>query len=110
MPQVKRPPLETCLVEPEYYYEKGLRKVVPYSYTYMTYAKERWLGRTIEEVFCTEFRCVESIFLRTMIQKNTIHRNGFADIGIGHLVRTFPCDYWIIVLPLIKFIKNLILT
>ena len=34
----------------------GLRKVYPYPYTFSTYAKERWYGRTIQDIFENEFR------------------------------------------------------
>jgi hypothetical protein len=32
-----------------------LRTVEPYPYTFSTYAKARWLGRTVLDVYCTEF-------------------------------------------------------
>jgi len=39
-----------------YYLEDGLRKVLPYHFTYNTYCKERWRGKEILDVFKTEFR------------------------------------------------------
>ena len=39
-----------------YYFDGGLRRVNPYHYTYNTYCKERWRGRTLEEIFTSEFR------------------------------------------------------
>jgi len=42
--------------KPEYYFEDGLRKVVPYNYTYNTFCKERWRGRTLIDIFLEEFR------------------------------------------------------
>jgi len=39
-----------------YYLEDGLRKVLPYHYTYNTYCKERWRGRELLDIFATEFR------------------------------------------------------
>lgn len=39
-----------------YYLEDGLRKVLPYHYTYNTYCKERWRGRELLDIFSTEFR------------------------------------------------------
>jgi hypothetical protein len=45
---------------PTYYFDKGLRKVKPYDYVFSTHAKQRWYGRTILEVFCTEFRQASS--------------------------------------------------
>lgn len=42
--------------EPLYYFEEGLRKIPPYHYTYNTYCKERWRGRTLLDIFVEEFR------------------------------------------------------
>ncbi|XP_037602639.1 RNA pseudouridylate synthase domain-containing protein 2 [Sebastes umbrosus] len=46
--------------EASYYFEGGLRKVYPYYYDFKTYCKGRWIGKSLLEVFETEFRC-ESI-------------------------------------------------
>lgn len=42
--------------KPEYYFEDGLRRVVPYHYTYNTFCKERWRGKTLIDIFLEEFR------------------------------------------------------
>jgi len=42
--------------DPLYYFEDGLRKVHPYFFTFNTFCKERWRGRTLLDVFSTEFR------------------------------------------------------
>lgn len=39
-----------------YIIEDGLRRVAPYHYTYNTWVKERWRGRTLIDVFESEFR------------------------------------------------------
>ncbi|KAK0614962.1 pseudouridine synthase [Bombardia bombarda] len=39
-----------------YYLEGGLRRVAPYHFTYNTWVKERWRGRTLFDVFESEFR------------------------------------------------------
>ena len=39
-----------------YYLENGLRRVLPYHYTYNTYCKERWRDRELLDIFATEFR------------------------------------------------------
>jgi hypothetical protein len=39
-----------------YYLESGLRRVLPYHFTYNTNCKERWRGRTILDIFSSEFR------------------------------------------------------
>jgi 23S rRNA-/tRNA-specific pseudouridylate synthase len=66
-----------------------LRKVYPYFFTWITHAKERWYGRTIEDIFQYEFRraILKQNFddiLRTglvringqCIEKNYIIKNG----------------------------------
>ncbi|GAA6000039.1 pseudouridine synthase family protein [Rhodotorula paludigena] len=40
---------------PEYFEEDGLRKVKPYMFTFQSWAKERWHGRTLLDVY-SEFR------------------------------------------------------
>jgi tRNA pseudouridine synthase 9 len=47
---VNKPP------DPLYYFEDGLRKVYPYYFTFNTFCKERWRGKSLLEVFSTEFR------------------------------------------------------
>lgn len=39
-----------------YYLRDGLRRVLPYHFTYNTYCKERWRGREILDIFVSEFR------------------------------------------------------
>lgn len=53
------PPVVTTPCDPwprPYYLENGLRRVLPYHYTYNTYCKERWRGRELLDIFTTEFR------------------------------------------------------
>ncbi|XP_078619532.1 pseudouridylate synthase RPUSD2-like [Branchiostoma floridae x Branchiostoma japonicum] len=38
------------------YIENGLRKVQPYFFTFEAFAKGRWLGRTVMDIFSSEFR------------------------------------------------------
>lgn len=54
---------EECMPKPKYYIENGLfssnsglRKVEPYYFKYKTFVKERWLDKTIIQVFEQEFR------------------------------------------------------
>ncbi|XP_062379276.1 RNA pseudouridylate synthase domain-containing protein 2 [Sardina pilchardus] len=42
--------------ETSYYFDGGLRKVRPYYYDFKTYCKGRWIGKTLLEVFSSEFR------------------------------------------------------
>lgn len=51
-----------------YYLEDGLRKVLPYHFTYNTYCKERWRGKEILDIFKTEFRDrPESYYVRSVL-------------------------------------------
>ncbi|TPX60567.1 hypothetical protein PhCBS80983_g01687 [Powellomyces hirtus] len=47
---------EQLLADVHYYFEKGLRKVEPYEFTYRTYVKGRWIGRPLIETFTKEFQ------------------------------------------------------
>ncbi|XP_055891867.1 pseudouridylate synthase RPUSD2-like isoform X1 [Biomphalaria glabrata] len=46
---------EEDLKQSSYYFENGLRKVYPYKFVFATYAKGRWVGRTIYDVLSKEF-------------------------------------------------------
>jgi hypothetical protein len=50
-------PAASAASPPEpYYFEGGLRRVKPYYHTYNTHCKERWRGRTLLDIFTSEFR------------------------------------------------------
>lgn len=42
----------------DYYIENGIRKVYPYPFTFSAFCKERWIGKTLNELFTTEFRAL----------------------------------------------------
>lgn len=46
--------------ETSYYFDNGLRKVYPYYFTFTTFTKGRWVGKTLLEVFGKEFRAHSS--------------------------------------------------
>jgi len=73
------------LIEPEYYYEGGLRYVRPYHFEYQTYAKERWLGRSILDVFRREFRDRPASYYQMAIEKELIRING-GSCSLDHIV------------------------
>ncbi|CAO3626613.1 unnamed protein product [Cunninghamella blakesleeana] len=64
------------LNEADYYFENGLRKVKPYFFIYQAYAKGRWLGKTILDIFTTEFRDRSEVYYRYAIEKGLITING----------------------------------
>jgi tRNA pseudouridine synthase 9 len=66
-----------------YYLEDGLRRVAPYHHTYNTFAKARWLGREVLEIFTKEFRdrpaayyvspsvpCISTIMVADILVRN----------------------------------------
>ena len=59
----------------KYEYRNGLRYVPPYTYTYNTYCKDRWIGRGLLEVFSTEFRDREVSYYQNAILKGTVRVN-----------------------------------
>ncbi|PVV02633.1 hypothetical protein BB560_002910 [Smittium megazygosporum] len=64
--------------KPTYTIENGLRKVAPYWYRYIAHAKERWFGRTVLEVFSSEFKGKDSSYYSQAIQTQKIMVNGKA--------------------------------
>ncbi|KAF9332590.1 hypothetical protein BG006_004544 [Podila minutissima] len=75
---------EDDLLNAEYYFDNGksqttdrsLRKIKPYFFKYQTYAKGRWLGRQLIEVFNTEFRDRDNTFYERAISDGRIKVNG----------------------------------
>jgi tRNA pseudouridine synthase 9 len=61
---------------PKYYFEGGLRKMEPYDYTYQTYAKQRWIGKTLFQVFEKEFHDRPSDYYKHAILTGKITLNG----------------------------------
>lgn len=61
--------------ETSYYFDNGLRKVYPYYFTYTTYAKGRWVGKTLLDVFANEFRAHSSDEYETHIKRGLLTVN-----------------------------------
>ena len=59
-----------------YYLESGLRRVVPYHYTYNIYCKQRWRRREILDIFTTEFRDRSRDYYKDAIKTGQITING----------------------------------
>ncbi|ERS97371.1 tRNA pseudouridine synthase 9 [Sporothrix schenckii 1099-18] len=55
-----------------YYLEGGLRRVKPYYYTYNTWVKERWRGRSLLDVFESEFRDRPLAYYRRAMESGTV--------------------------------------
>ncbi|KAK5994880.1 Pseudouridylate synthase C18B11.02c [Cladobotryum mycophilum] len=59
-----------------YYFEDDLRRVRPYHFTYNTYCKERWRGRTLMNIFESEFRDRPVEYYRNSMVSGEIYVNG----------------------------------
>ncbi|KAJ1822797.1 DRAP deaminase [Coemansia sp. RSA 2599] len=62
--------------ETVYYESDGLQRIHPYFYNFATYAKGRWVGRTIFEVFSKEFRDRPVDYYLKAIKQGLIEING----------------------------------
>ncbi|KAK1160662.1 RNA pseudouridylate synthase domain-containing protein 2-like [Acipenser oxyrinchus oxyrinchus] len=70
--------------ETSYYFEGGLRKVRPYYFDFQTYCKGRWVGKTLLEVFSSEFRAEPIEYYRQAAAAGRIRLNEqpVRDLGI----------------------------
>lgn len=78
-PFVPPPPIVTTPCDPwprPYYMADGLRKVLPYHYTYNTNCKERWRGREILDIYATEYRDRKPEYYEDAIERGNIVVNG----------------------------------
>ncbi|KAG6011541.1 hypothetical protein E4U41_005486, partial [Claviceps citrina] len=71
---------------PPYYFEDNLRRVRPYHYTYNTYCKERWRGRTLIDIFESEFRDRPAEYYRQTMESGDIFVNG-KRVGPEYVIR-----------------------
>ena len=62
--------------ETEYVLKNGLRFVTPYAYTFRVFTKQRWLGKTLMQLFTDEFASQPVEFYRRGIQLGMIQVNG----------------------------------
>ncbi|CAK7566869.1 MAG: DRAP deaminase [Sporothrix epigloea] len=74
LPAAGQTTIEDCATKwpKPYYLEAGLRRVEPYYYTYNTWVKERWRGRTLLEVFESEFRDRPLAYYRRAMETGTV--------------------------------------
>merc|ERR1712142_1279064 len=73
-------------VEVSYVFEGGLRKVKPYFYTYQTYVRGRWIGRTVLDVVSSEFRYDNHENYATRLRQGLINVNG-RPTGASYVLR-----------------------
>ncbi|XP_076604791.1 pseudouridylate synthase RPUSD2 [Chaetodon auriga] len=61
--------------ETSYFFEGGLRKVRPYYFDFKTYCKGRWIGKSLLEVFKTEFRAESIEYYQSAVKEGRIRLN-----------------------------------
>ncbi|XP_029982654.1 pseudouridylate synthase RPUSD2 [Sphaeramia orbicularis] len=61
--------------ETSYYFEGGLRKVHPYYFDFKTYCKGRWVGKSLLEVFKSEFRAESIEYYQRAAKEGRIRLN-----------------------------------
>ena len=61
--------------ETEYYFENGMRRVMPYWYTFTVNAKGRWIGKSIVHVFVNEFKLCNETITKQKIDNHQIKIN-----------------------------------
>lgn len=85
-PQRRSDAFWTDSLKPEYYFEKGLRKIRPYFFEYRTFVKQRWLKRTLFDVFRAEFRDRPPEYYKEAVERGLITVDG-AQVGLDHVLR-----------------------
>ncbi|KAJ6443525.1 NTPase [Purpureocillium lavendulum] len=71
---------------PPYHLDEDLRRVRPYHWTYNTYCKERWRGRSLIDIFESEFRDRPAEYYRASMESGDICVNG-RRVGPDYIVR-----------------------
>ncbi|XP_034381040.1 RNA pseudouridylate synthase domain-containing protein 2 isoform X2 [Cyclopterus lumpus] len=77
-PQKRNPGVSFCqehFDETSYYFEGGLRKVCPYYFDFKTYCKGRWIGKSLLEVFKSEFRAESIEYYQRATKEGRIRLN-----------------------------------
>lgn len=80
--------------ETSYYFESGLRKVYPYYFDFKTYCKGRWIGKSLHEVFKSEFRAESIEYYLQACKEGRIRLNEtpVEDLSVVLRVSTCLCD------------------
>lgn len=72
--------------ETSYYFDKGLRKVYPYYFTFTTFTKGRWVGDSILDVFSREFRAHPSEEYKRCIEAGSLTVN-YEKVSTNYLLK-----------------------
>ena len=78
-------PVEDVRPRP-YIFDEDLRRVDPYWFTYNTWCKERWRGRSLIAIFESEFRDRPAQYYRDAMEAGKISVNG-KHVGPDYIVR-----------------------
>ncbi|KAI9845519.1 MAG: hypothetical protein M1837_004858 [Sclerophora amabilis] len=70
-----------------YYLEDGLRRVLPYHFTYNTNCKERWRGRELLDIFSSEFRDRPLDYYEAAMHQGKIVVNGKPVLSPSTIIR-----------------------
>lgn len=69
-----------------------IRRIEPYPYTFRSFAKARWVGRSILDVYCSEFGSYPENYYRQAIQQGRI-TVGADKRSHPHTSRWVTCEY-----------------
>lgn len=73
-----------------YYFEDGLRRLKPYHFTYTTWCKERWRGRSLIEIFESEFRDRPLAYYRQAMEGGEVAVNN-KTVGPDYVLKNGDC-------------------
>ncbi|ROV92361.1 hypothetical protein VMCG_09120 [Cytospora schulzeri] len=73
-----------------YYFEDGLRRLKPYHFTYTTWCKERWRGRSLIEIFESEFRDRPLAYYRKAMEGGEVAVNT-KTVGPDYVLKNGDC-------------------
>lgn len=73
--------------ETSYYFEGGLRKVFPYYFDFKTYCKGRWVGKSLLEVFKSEFKAESIEYYERAAKEGRIRLNESAVEDLSVVLR-----------------------
>lgn len=87
MKRRRHDPLQEKITEPpKFIIDGSFRRVQPYYFEYSTFAKERWYGRSLLDVFATDFKDKPSYYYKNAISNSLITVNA-QSIGTDYLVK-----------------------
>lgn len=92
----QQPPLPAVIATPAdpwprpYYIEGGLKRLRPYHFTYQTWCKERWRGRTLIEIFESEFRDRPLEYYRNAMEGGEVAVN-LNTVGPDYVLQNGDC-------------------